>query len=73
VLDQAALDRALAVLAGDPAALLAARYRLEEQRVRLLPAGLLALGAVGARLDEPLQIGNGGLREGVLLDLAGSA
>jgi exopolyphosphatase/guanosine-5'-triphosphate,3'-diphosphate pyrophosphatase len=73
VLDRAALDRALEVLAGDSAAHVAARYRLEEQRVRLLPAGLLALGAVGARLDEPLQIGNGGLREGVLLDLAGAA
>jgi exopolyphosphatase/guanosine-5'-triphosphate,3'-diphosphate pyrophosphatase len=61
------------VLAHDPAGILAARYHLEEQRVRLLPAGLLALGAVAARIDEPLQIGNGGLREGVLLDLAASA
>jgi exopolyphosphatase/guanosine-5'-triphosphate,3'-diphosphate pyrophosphatase len=73
VLDRAALDRALDVLAHDPAGILAARYHLEEQRVRLLPAGLLALGAVAARIDEPLQIGNGGLREGVLLDLAASA
>ncbi len=73
VLDRAALDRALDVLAQDSAAQVAARYRLEAQRVRLLPAGLLALGAVAARIDEPLQIGNGGLREGVLLDLAGSA
>jgi exopolyphosphatase/guanosine-5'-triphosphate,3'-diphosphate pyrophosphatase len=73
VLDRAALDRALDVLAHDPAAQVAARYHLEEQRVRLLPAGLLALGAVASRLDEPLQIGNGGLREGVLLDLAGAA
>ena len=73
VLDRAALDRALDVLAHDTAARVAARYRLEEQRVRLLPAGLLALGAVAARIDEPLQIGNGGLREGVLLDLAGAA
>jgi exopolyphosphatase / guanosine-5'-triphosphate,3'-diphosphate pyrophosphatase len=73
VLDRAALDRALDVLAHDPAAQVAARYHLEEQRVRLLPAGLLALGAVAARIDQPLQIGNGGLREGVLLDLAGTA
>jgi exopolyphosphatase/guanosine-5'-triphosphate,3'-diphosphate pyrophosphatase len=72
VLDRAALDRALSVLANDSAAVVAARYHLEEQRVRLLPAGLLALGAVATRLDEPLQIGNGGLREGVLLDLAGA-
>jgi exopolyphosphatase/guanosine-5'-triphosphate,3'-diphosphate pyrophosphatase len=73
VLDRAALDRALDVLAQDSAAQVAARYHLEEQRVRLLPAGLLALGAVAARIDEPLEIGNGGLREGVLLDLAGAA
>jgi exopolyphosphatase/guanosine-5'-triphosphate,3'-diphosphate pyrophosphatase len=72
VLDSAALDRALAVLQGAPAAQVAARYRLEEDRVRLLPAGLLALGAAGAALDQPLHIGNGGLREGILLDLAGT-
>jgi exopolyphosphatase/guanosine-5'-triphosphate,3'-diphosphate pyrophosphatase len=70
VLDRAALDRALDVLAHDSAGRVAARYHLEAQRVRLLPAGLLALGAVGARLDEPLEIGNGGLREGVLMELA---
>jgi exopolyphosphatase/guanosine-5'-triphosphate,3'-diphosphate pyrophosphatase len=70
VLDSAALDRALTVLQAAPAALLAARYHLEAERVRLLPAGLLALGAAGAALDQPLRIGNGGLREGILLDLA---
>jgi exopolyphosphatase / guanosine-5'-triphosphate,3'-diphosphate pyrophosphatase len=73
VLDRAALDRALAVLQGAPAALLAARYHLEEERVRLLPAGLLALGAAAAALDQPLRIGNGGMREGILLDLARNA
>jgi exopolyphosphatase / guanosine-5'-triphosphate,3'-diphosphate pyrophosphatase len=72
VLDRATLERALAVLQGAPAGRVAARYRLEELRVRLLPAGLLALGAAAAALDQPLQIGNGGLREGVLLDLAGA-
>jgi exopolyphosphatase/guanosine-5'-triphosphate,3'-diphosphate pyrophosphatase len=61
------------VLQSAPAALLAARYHLEEERVRLLPAGLLALGAAGAALDQPLRIGNGGMREGILLDLARNA
>jgi exopolyphosphatase/guanosine-5'-triphosphate,3'-diphosphate pyrophosphatase len=70
VLDEQALDRALAVLQLAPAAQVAARYRLEELRVRLLPSGLLALGAAAAALDKPLRIGNGGLREGILLDLA---
>ena len=73
LLDRPTLERALGVLAGDPAAEVAARYHLEEERVRLLPAGLLALGAAAAALDRPLQIGNGGLREGVLLDLAAAA
>ena len=73
VLDAETLDRALAVLQGAPAAQVAARYHLEEGRVKLLPAGLLALGAAGRALDQPLQIGNGGLREGVLLELAGTA
>jgi exopolyphosphatase / guanosine-5'-triphosphate,3'-diphosphate pyrophosphatase len=73
LLDRPTLERALGVLAGDTAAIVAARYHLEEQRVRLLPAGLLALGAAAAALDQPLQIGNGGLREGVLLELAGAA
>ena len=36
-----------------------------------MPAGLLALDAAAHALGHPLQIGRGGLREGVLLDLAG--
>jgi exopolyphosphatase/guanosine-5'-triphosphate,3'-diphosphate pyrophosphatase len=48
----------------------AARFSLDPQRVRLMPAGLLALEAAGHLLDQPLQIARGGLREGVLLDLA---
>jgi exopolyphosphatase/guanosine-5'-triphosphate,3'-diphosphate pyrophosphatase len=38
--------------------------------VRLLPAGILVLGAAARRLGRPLRIGCGGLREGVLLELA---
>jgi exopolyphosphatase / guanosine-5'-triphosphate,3'-diphosphate pyrophosphatase len=40
--------------------------------VRLLPAGILVLDAAAQRLGRPLQIGRGGLREGVLLDMARS-
>jgi exopolyphosphatase/guanosine-5'-triphosphate,3'-diphosphate pyrophosphatase len=36
-----------------------------------MPAGLLALSAAAQALGQPLRIGRGGLREGVLLDLAG--
>ena len=49
----------------------AARFSLDPQRVRLMPAGLLALEATGRLLGRPLRIARGGLREGVLLDLAG--
>jgi len=51
----------------------AARHGIEPERVPLLPAGILILGAVAQRLGRPLEIGCGGLREGVLLDMAGSA
>jgi exopolyphosphatase/guanosine-5'-triphosphate,3'-diphosphate pyrophosphatase len=53
-----------------PAAEVAARLSLDPQRIRLLPAGILVLGAVARRLGRPLVIGRGGLREGVVLELA---
>jgi exopolyphosphatase/guanosine-5'-triphosphate,3'-diphosphate pyrophosphatase len=65
------LSQALRVLASGPAADVAMRFDLDPQRVRLMPAGLLALDAAAQALGRPLQIGCGGLREGVLLDLAG--
>jgi exopolyphosphatase/guanosine-5'-triphosphate,3'-diphosphate pyrophosphatase len=37
--------------------------------VRLLPAGILILDAAARRLGQPLQIGRGGLREGLILDM----
>jgi exopolyphosphatase/guanosine-5'-triphosphate,3'-diphosphate pyrophosphatase len=49
------------------------RYTLDLLRVRLLPAGILILDAAAQRLRRPLQIGRGGLREGVILDMAGTA
>src|SRR4051795_10175051 len=71
VLDHDSLARAMALLTSGPAADVATRFALEPQRVRLMPAGLLALEAAGRALDRPLKIGRGGLREGVLLQLAG--
>jgi len=70
-LDEQSLTRALRVLTSGPATDVAARFDLDAQRVRLMPAGLLALDAAADALGRPLQIGCGGLREGVLLDLAG--
>jgi exopolyphosphatase / guanosine-5'-triphosphate,3'-diphosphate pyrophosphatase len=69
-LDPRSLKRALNALCGGPCTEVAARYALDAERVRLLPAGILILDACAQRLRQPLQIGRGGLREGVLLDMA---
>ncbi len=70
-LEPTSLDRALGMLCGGPAATVARTFALDALRVKLLPAGILILDAAAQRLDRPLQIGRGGLREGVLLDMAG--
>jgi exopolyphosphatase/guanosine-5'-triphosphate,3'-diphosphate pyrophosphatase len=36
--------------------------------VKLLPAGVLLLEKLSELLGQPLQIGKGGLREGIILD-----
>jgi len=68
VLDSAAFGRSLRLLATERAAVIAARFGLDMERVRLLPAGLLILQGASELLGAPLQIGRGGLREGVLLE-----
>ena len=65
-----ALERAIRLLASAPAADIAERFELDPERVRLLPAGVLILEATGDALGQPLRIGNGGIREGVVLELA---
>jgi exopolyphosphatase/guanosine-5'-triphosphate,3'-diphosphate pyrophosphatase len=68
VLDREALTRSLHLLATDPATEVARRFALDLERVRLLPAGLLILQAASELFGTPLQIGRGGVREGVLLE-----
>ena len=70
VLEPATLERALGVLCGGTVADVARDFALDPLRVHLLPAGILILDAAAHALGRPLQIGSGGLREGVLLDLA---
>jgi exopolyphosphatase / guanosine-5'-triphosphate,3'-diphosphate pyrophosphatase len=70
VLDREALQRALHMFCGASTTDVAERHGLDAERVRLLPAGIVILHAAAQRLGQPLQIGRGGLREGVLLDLA---
>jgi len=63
------LERGIRVLSQKPIADIAARFELDPERVRLLPAGILVLEALSDRLRLPLRIARGGLREGVLLEL----
>jgi exopolyphosphatase / guanosine-5'-triphosphate,3'-diphosphate pyrophosphatase len=68
MLDGATFSRALALLGHEDSATVAGRFGLDRERVRLLPAGLVILEAVSNRFGLPLQIGYGGVREGVLLE-----
>jgi exopolyphosphatase / guanosine-5'-triphosphate,3'-diphosphate pyrophosphatase len=69
VLEYETLERGIRVLCGDPAADVARRFELDPRRVRILPTGVLLLEKLSELLGQPLQIGKGGLREGVILDL----
>jgi exopolyphosphatase / guanosine-5'-triphosphate,3'-diphosphate pyrophosphatase len=68
-----ALERAVRLLASAPRAEIAERFELDPERVMLLPAGVLILDAVSTTLGLPLKIGGGGLREGVVLELAAAS
>jgi exopolyphosphatase/guanosine-5'-triphosphate,3'-diphosphate pyrophosphatase len=71
VLDAAAFQRGLEVICDRPAVQVASATGLELERVKLLPAGLLILEEASRRFGQPLLVGSGGLREGVLLEAAG--
>jgi len=69
VLEYETLERAIRVLSSEPAADVARRFELDPRRVRILTTGVLLLEKVSELLGQPLQIGKGGLREGIILDL----
>jgi len=69
VLEYETLERAVRVLSSDEIADVAKRFELDPRRVKLLPAGVLLLERFSQLLGQPLQIGKGGLREGVILEL----
>jgi exopolyphosphatase / guanosine-5'-triphosphate,3'-diphosphate pyrophosphatase len=69
VLEYETLERAMRIFATDEVADVARRFELDPRRVRILPTGVLLLEKVSELLGQPLQIGKGGLREGVILDL----
>jgi exopolyphosphatase / guanosine-5'-triphosphate,3'-diphosphate pyrophosphatase len=64
------LARSAAALCATPIAAAAERLGLEPERVRLLPAGMAILAELVARVGRPFEVGRGGLREGVVLELA---
>ncbi|MFY9263814.1 MAG: hypothetical protein WAO61_00060 [Solirubrobacterales bacterium] len=70
LIDSAAVDRVLAVVTSVSSTTLAERFKIEWQRARLLPAGLIVLAAVSDRIGLPLEVGRGGLREGVVIAMA---
>jgi exopolyphosphatase/guanosine-5'-triphosphate,3'-diphosphate pyrophosphatase len=69
VLEYETLERAVRVLSSDEIADVAKRFELDPRRVKLLPAGVLLLEKFSQMLGQPLQIGKGGLREGIILTL----
>jgi exopolyphosphatase/guanosine-5'-triphosphate,3'-diphosphate pyrophosphatase len=69
VLEYETLERAIRVLSSEPAADVGRRFELDPRRVRILTTGVLLLEKVSELLGQPLQIGKGGLREGIILDL----
>lgn len=71
-LDDRSLERAFHLLSHSSAADVSRDHEIDIRRVRLLPAGIAILSAVSGLLGVPLQVARGGLREGVILRLAGA-
>jgi len=68
VLQRESLMLGLQQLVALPAAEVAGRLDMHAERVRLLPAAILLLDAASHAFRAPLQMGGGGLREGVVLE-----
>jgi exopolyphosphatase/pppGpp-phosphohydrolase len=64
------LEHALAILAVTPTELVAVDFGISEERARTLTAGVIILAALQARLETPLRVVRGGLRDGALAELA---
>lgn len=70
LLDVSGLDHLLATAQRFSAVDFARSFGIDVQRARLLAGGLVILRAVSELFAAPLEIGRGGLREGLLLDRA---
>lgn len=69
VLEYETLERGIRVLCGDSSGDVARQFELDPVRVKILPTGVLILEKVSELLGGPLQIGKGGIREGIVLDM----
>ncbi|MGI8506090.1 MAG: hypothetical protein ACR2MK_04670 [Solirubrobacteraceae bacterium] len=68
LLDAEALGHALALLGAESSSEISRRFAIDPERARLLPAGLLILEGVAQAFGTALRVGQGGIREGVLLE-----
>jgi exopolyphosphatase/guanosine-5'-triphosphate,3'-diphosphate pyrophosphatase len=69
VLEHETMERAIRLITRQSAAEVADEFGLDSERVQVLPAGVMILEDIGDRIERPLRIGKGGLREGKLLEL----
>jgi exopolyphosphatase/guanosine-5'-triphosphate,3'-diphosphate pyrophosphatase len=69
VLEYETLERAIRLLCGSPSTDVARQFELDPVRVKILPTGVLILEKLSGLLGQPLQIGKGGIREGIVLDM----
>jgi exopolyphosphatase/guanosine-5'-triphosphate,3'-diphosphate pyrophosphatase len=69
VLEYETLERGIRILSSDTAVAVGRQFELDPVRVRLLPTGILILEKASEILGLPLQIGRGGIREGVIREL----
>lgn len=73
-LEHETFERSLRVLQEAPTEEIAQRFEISSpERAGVLPAGILVLEEISDRLQMPLKIGRGGLREGVILEHIASA
>lgn len=69
VLEYETLERGIRILSSEDADAVGRQFELDPVRVRLLPTGILILEKASEILGLPLQIGRGGIREGVIREL----